>query len=74
MSVSRRRGIGGLGTAVLALVAFAAVAAQPALAQTRSMAILADVPTLMPAPYHPHMAGAVYSSSLYESGGAHYWH
>jgi hypothetical protein len=60
------------------------VAMQSADAQTRTLATLADVPVYVPAPYHPHMATAVYSSMLYDgspyyagaspSAGAHYWH
>ena len=71
-------------TAALALLALGAMAAQPSLAQDRTLATLADVPVLMPAPYHPQMATAVYSSSLYDGqpyygganrgAGAHYWH
>jgi hypothetical protein len=59
-------------------------AMQPAGAQTRSLAALADVPVYAPAPYHPHTATAVHSSMLYDgysyyagvysSAGAHHWH
>ena len=84
MSVRRRGRFGSLRTASLALLAFGPMAAQPAFAQDRTLATLADVPVLMPAPYHPQMAMAVYSSSLYDGhpyygganrgAGAHYWH
>lgn len=84
MSVRRRGRFGRLRTAALALLAFGTMAAQPLLAQDRTLATLADVPVLMPAPYHPQMATAVYSSSLYDGYpyygganrgvGAHYWH
>lgn len=73
MSVRRRGGF-ALRSAALALLALGTVAVQPSLAQDRTLASLADVPALTLAPYHPHMATAVYSSSLYESGGAHFWH
>jgi hypothetical protein len=71
-----------LCVAVFALFTGIAVM-QPAGAQTRSLATLADVPVFVPAPYHPHTATAVHSSMLYDgypsygvysSGGAHYWH
>jgi hypothetical protein len=84
MSVRRRDRFGSLRTAALALLALGTMAAQPSLAQDRTLATLADVPVLMPAPYHPQMATAVYSSSLYDGqpyygganrgAGAHYWH
>ena len=69
----RNRGGLKLRTAAFALLALGAVAASPALAQDRTLASLADVPAIMPTPYHPQMATAVYSSSLYD-GGAHFWH
>jgi hypothetical protein len=68
---------------LFAFVLFGCVAAmQPASAQTRSLASLADVPIYVPAPYHPHTATAVYGAALYDDyyGGAHwgagphYWH
>jgi hypothetical protein len=83
MSVRRRGRLGSLGTAALTLLTFVAVAAQPTLAQTRTLAILADVPALMLAPYHPQTITVLYSSPLYDShpyygvnqsGGARYWH
>jgi hypothetical protein len=84
MSVRRRSRFGNFGTAALALLALGAMATQPSLAQDRTLATLADVPALMPAPYHPHAFNAVYSSLLYDGypyyggvyqgGGAHYWH
>lgn len=50
----------------------------PALAQTRTLTVLADVPALMPAPYHPNATTAVYSSTLYDrsasNSGVRYWH
>lgn len=83
MSVRNRGGL-KLRTAALAVLALGALAAQPSLAQDRTLATLADVPALVPAPYHQQMAAAVYSSSLsdgqpyyggaYKSGGAHHWH
>jgi hypothetical protein len=57
---------------------------QAGVAQTRTLATLADVPTFVPAPYHPHMSTAHLSSALYDShpyyggaylgGGPRYWH
>jgi len=73
-----------LGILAVAVVSLAAVSAYPASAQSRTLATLADVPALVPAPYHPHSVTAVYSSALYDlypyygrvyQGGApHYWH
>lgn len=84
MSVRKRGGIYSLGTGALALLALGAVVSQPAWAQTRTQASLADVPALVPAPYHAQAITAVYSTSLYDGysnyGGvsqgsrAHYWH
>lgn len=75
---------GSLRIAAFAVLALGTVAAQPSLAQDRTLATLADVPVLVPAPYHPQMATAVYSSSLddgqpsyggaYQSGAPHFWH
>jgi len=76
--------LGSLSIAAFAVLVLGAMAAQPSLAQDRTLATLADVPALVPAPYHPQMATAVYSSSLsdgqpnyggaYQSGSAHFWH
>jgi hypothetical protein len=78
MSVRRRVRPGNFAAAALALLALGTVAAQPAPAQDRTLATLADVPAVMPAPYHPHTATAVYSASLYEGspyyGVVRYWH
>jgi hypothetical protein len=84
MSVPTPGGITGLRIGALAMLALSIVASQPSLAQDRTLATLADVHALVPAPYHPQMATAVYSSSLYDgqpyyggvyqSGGAHFWH
>lgn len=84
MSVRRRGGTTRLRLAALALLALGTLAARPALAQDRTLATLADVPILVPVPYHPHNVTAVYSSSLYDSqpyyggayqgGAAHHWH
>jgi hypothetical protein len=73
-----------LGIGVLALIGVGIMSLQPAPAQTRTLAGLADVPAYAPAPYHPHMLTAHYGGSLYDSspyyggvylgGGAHYWH
>ncbi|HML10479.1 MAG TPA: hypothetical protein VK432_06420 [Stellaceae bacterium] len=78
MSVGRRGRFGILGTAAFALLALGAAVAPPSLAQDRTLATLADVPAVMPAPFHPHVATAVYSASLYDGrpyhGGVRYWH
>ena len=84
MSLRKCGGIGKLGTGAFAALALGAALSQPALAQTRTLTILADVPVLVPAPYHPHVATAVYSAMLYDGypyygglyrgGGARYWH
>ena len=73
-----------LGVGALALVGLGIATVQPAPAQTRLLSSLGDVPSLAPAPYHPHAITAVYSGSLYDShpyyggvylgGGVHYWH
>jgi hypothetical protein len=70
--------------AALAVAGIALVQIQPGTAQTRTIASLGDVPTLVPAPYHPQTATAHYSSALYDSHpyyggiylgvGPHYWH
>lgn len=83
MSVRNRGGL-TLRTAAFALLALGAMTAPPSLAQDRTLATLADVPALVPAPYHPHTATAIYSAMLYDhtpyyggvyqGGGAHYWH
>jgi hypothetical protein len=66
------------GVAALALFGLGVATLQPVLAQSRTIASLGDVPTVMPTPYHPHTATAVYSSALYDGypyyGRAHYWH
>lgn len=60
--------------AVLAVLALGTLAAQPSLAQDRTLATLADVPALVPAPHHPQAITAVYSSSLFDpSGNTHFW-
>jgi hypothetical protein len=79
MSVPTRAGIASFRIGALALLALGVVASQPVLAQDRTLATLADVPALMPAPYHPHSVTAVYSSSLFDGqpyygGGTHNWH
>jgi hypothetical protein len=84
MSVRIPGRFGSLGLAAFAVLALGTLAAQPSLAQGRTLATLADVPALVPAPYHPQMATAVCSSSLYDgqpnyggayqSGSAHFWH
>ena len=76
MSVPTRGGIATLRISAFAfLAALGVVASQPALAQDRILATLADVPALVPAPNHPHNITAVYSSSLYDGqpyhGGAY---
>ncbi|HWB48489.1 MAG TPA: hypothetical protein VG651_05225 [Stellaceae bacterium] len=68
----------------LAVVGVGLAHLPPTLAQTRTLASLADVPAFVPAPYHPHMSSSYYSSALYDShpyyggvylgGGAHFWH
>ena len=68
--------------AALAVAGIALIHAQPGVAQTRTIASLGEVPTLVPAPYHPQTAH--YSSTLYDSHpyyggihfgvGPHYWH
>ncbi len=70
--------------AVFAIAGIALVHPYSGAAQTRTIAGLGDVPTLVPAPYHPHLSTAHYSSALYESHpyyggmylgiGPHYWH
>jgi hypothetical protein len=70
--------------AVLALAGIALVHPLPGAAQTRTIASLGDVPTLVPAPYHPqtstaHVSSALYDSHPYYGGvyfgiGPHYWH
>lgn len=63
--------------AVLAVAGIALVHPQPGAAQTRTLATLADVPTLMPAPYHPSVSAVHVSSALYDPYGGvglHYWH
>jgi hypothetical protein len=78
MTVRRRGRLGNFSTAALALLALGGVAVQPSLAQNRTLATLGDVPTLMPAPFHPHAATAVYSAMLYDGspyyGVLRYWH
>jgi hypothetical protein len=75
MSVRTPGRFGSLRTAAFAALALGAVAAQPSLAQDRTLATLADVPALVPAPHHPQAITAVYSSSLFDqSGGTHFWH
>lgn len=74
-----------LAAGAFAMLCVGIASVQPSPAQTRTLASLADVPALMPAPYHPPMSTAVYSTMLYDghpyyggvyqgSGGAHYWH
>ena len=68
-----------LGVGSLALLGLGVMSLQPASAQTRTLASLADVPAYVPAPYHPHVASASYGYSAYDgvyfaSGGARYWH
>ena len=69
---------------VVAALSLGGFGLQPALAQTRMAATLANVPTYIPAPYHPHTMTAVYGASLYDgypyygsaylATGVHYWH
>ncbi|HWD59735.1 MAG TPA: hypothetical protein VG308_15720 [Stellaceae bacterium] len=80
-ALTRRRWLARLGFGTFALLGLGLATLPPASAQSRTLAMLADVPALVPAPYHPQAATAVYSASLYdgqpfahESGGAHYWH
>jgi hypothetical protein len=70
--------------AALAVAGIGFIQPQPSVAQTRTIASLGDVPTFVPAPYHPHQSTSVYSAAMYDShpyyggvyigGGAHYWH
>jgi hypothetical protein len=66
----------GFGAAVA--LALGIALSGPALAQTRTLTVLADVPALMPAPYHPNATTALYSATLYDGsafhGGVRYWH
>jgi hypothetical protein len=85
MSVlTRSRWLMRLGGGTLALSVLGGVSLQSALAQTRTLASLADVPTYIPAPYYPHASTAAYGAVRYDSYpyygsvhlglGAHYWH
>jgi hypothetical protein len=68
----------------LVLLVLGAALTQPVLAQSRTLASLADVPAFIPAPYHPQNVTAAYSAVLYDGQpyyggaylgvGAHYWH
>jgi len=70
--------------AILAIAGIALVHPNLGAAQTRTVASLGDVPTLVPAPYHPHMSTGHFSWALFEShpyysgiyfgAGPHYWH
>jgi hypothetical protein len=82
----REREMSGFGPFVIAasvVLLLAAFSFQPASAQTRTLTTLADVPALIPVPYHPHTLTAVYGASLYDghpyyggvyAGGARYLH
>jgi hypothetical protein len=80
MSVlTRSRWLTQLGIGTLALLGLSVAALQPAPAQTRMLASLADVQAYVPAPYHPHTLTNDYSSALYDGYssagvGPHYWH
>lgn len=65
--------------AVLAIAGITLGHPLPSAAQTRTIAGLGDVPTLIPWPYHPQVSAAHYSSALYYGDvyfgvGPHYWH
>jgi hypothetical protein len=66
------------GLGAIAALALGIALSGPALAQTRTLTVLADVPALMPAPYHPNATTAVYSTTLYDgstsNGSVRYWH
>lgn len=63
--------------AMAAILLSGAVAAQPGLAQTRTLATLSDVPVYVPAPYHSHIFTSYYSvapyGGPYPSVGVQYW-
>jgi hypothetical protein len=75
---------GRVAFGVVAALSLGAFGLQPALAQTRMIASLADVQAYNPAPYHPHTMTAIYGASLYDqypylgsaylAAGARYWH
>ena len=74
----RTHGGNRFGFGAVAALALGIALSWPALAQTRTLTVLADVPALMLAPYHPNATAAVYSSTLYDgstsNGGVRYWH
>jgi hypothetical protein len=85
MSVlTRSRWLMRLCAGARALSVLGVVSVPSALAQTRTLASLADVPAYVPAPYHSHASTAAYGAVLYDSDpyygnvhlgfGAHYWH
>lgn len=83
MSVGKRGGFAGIATRALAALTLGVAMSQPVMAQSRTLATLADVPALVPAPYHAHSLTSTYSAALYDTpyyggvyqgGGAHYWH
>jgi len=82
--VTRRRWAMRFGAGMVAVLACSIAIANPASAQSRTVASLGDVPALVPAPYHAGNITAIYSAALYDglsyngganqAGGAHYWH
>jgi hypothetical protein len=76
-------GFGWFAIVASAALLLGGLSLQSASAQTRTLTSLADVPALIPAPYHPHTWTAVYGASFYDgypyyggvySGGARYLH
>jgi len=76
-------GFGPFAIVVSAALFLGGLSLQPASAQTRTLTTLADVPALIPVPYHPHSLTAVYGASSYDGypyyggvyvGGARYLH
>jgi hypothetical protein len=80
---SEMSGFGPFAIAASVVLLLGAFTFQPASAQTRTLTTLADVPALIPVPYHPHTWTAVHGASFYDGypyyggvyvGGARYLH
>jgi hypothetical protein len=76
-------GFGPFAIAISLMLLLGALGLQPASAQTRTLTSLADVPVLIPAPYHPHTRTVVYGAAFYDgypyyggvyAGGARHLH